>query len=187
STDLGESSLIMAIGGGSVEFIFCSMDEIFWKKSFPVGAAKLMAAFHHSDPISDTDIKTVKDHLAIALAELKSKAIEFKPNKLVGSAGAFETFAALETSIFKQSNEFLKSDNYIFDPLQLKQVLKQLISSDHDERAANELIIPVRTDMIVVASILTEYILEFLNMQHITMSRYSLKEGLLLQGYAELH
>ena len=34
-----ETGLIMDIGGGSVEFIICNSTKIFWKRSFPLGAA----------------------------------------------------------------------------------------------------------------------------------------------------
>ena len=37
-----ETSLIMDIGGGSVEFILCNAEKVFWKKSYPMGAAKMM-------------------------------------------------------------------------------------------------------------------------------------------------
>ena len=183
ATDLGSSSLIMDIGGGSVEFIFCNNERIFWKKSYPVGAAKLMSAFHHSDPISSDDIEAVKGHLSAELAELAQRAAEFKPFQLVGSAGAFETFAALETQEFGKPQEALNSDSYSYSLNQLKAVLNKIINSAHNERAANNLIIPVRTDMIVVASVLTQYIMKTLNIQQVVMSRYSLKEGLLLEAF----
>lgn len=182
ATDLGKSSLLMDIGGGSVEFIFCSKEKIFWKKSYPVGAAKLMAAFHHSDPISNDDLQAVRHHLSTQLTELKEIAVEFKPEKLVGSAGAFETFAALETHNFNRAQQTPNADNYTYVTRQLKLVLNEIITSTHHERETNTLIIPVRTDMIVVASVLTEYILETLSLKQVVMSRYSLKEGLLLEA-----
>ena len=51
-----EKYLIIDIGGGSVEFIICNQKEIFWKRSYDIGAARLMEQFHHSDPISVADI-----------------------------------------------------------------------------------------------------------------------------------
>ncbi|MEO8795013.1 MAG: exopolyphosphatase, partial [Daejeonella sp.] len=54
-----ETCLIMDIGGGSVEFILASTNGIIWKKSYPIGAAKLMALFHHSDPISPEEITQI--------------------------------------------------------------------------------------------------------------------------------
>ncbi|MBK9638398.1 MAG: hypothetical protein IPO63_11480 [Bacteroidetes bacterium] len=41
-----QCQLIMDIGGGSTEFILCSKDKIFWKKSFRLGAARLLEIFH---------------------------------------------------------------------------------------------------------------------------------------------
>src|ERR1700761_8968309 len=46
-----QNSLIVDIGGGSVEFIIFNDKEIKWKQSFEVGAARLMDLFHHTDPI----------------------------------------------------------------------------------------------------------------------------------------
>jgi len=181
ATDLGASSLIMDIGGGSVEFIFCSNKDIFWKKSYPIGAAKLMAAFHHSDPISSSDSQTIWNHLAEQLAELKDKASQFKPLQLVGSAGAFETFAALETERSGKNLELLNKENYGFNVPELKSVLEKIIKSTHQEREQNQLIIPVRTDMIVVASILTGFIIEQMHIEKISMSKFSLKEGLVME------
>ncbi|MDQ4140147.1 MAG: phosphatase, partial [Bacteroidota bacterium] len=45
-----ERSLIIDIGGGSVEFIICDGDTIFWKQSFEIGAQRLMDKFFINDP-----------------------------------------------------------------------------------------------------------------------------------------
>ncbi|WP_207420861.1 Ppx/GppA phosphatase family protein [Desertivirga brevis] len=183
AVDLEDSSLIMDIGGGSVEFIFCSKAEIFWKKSYPVGAAKLMDAFHHSDPIAEKDLQKLLLHLEEQLQELKEVASIFQPSKLVGSAGAFETFAALESDRFGTAEEnFRRKGSYRFELGQLNAVIRDLIISTHDNRAGNSLIIPVRTDMIVVASTLTQFILEKLKISKVEMSDFSLKEGLLIEA-----
>ena len=47
-----EKSLIMDIGGGSIEFIIANQDETFWLKSFEVGGQRLVEKFHNQDPIS---------------------------------------------------------------------------------------------------------------------------------------
>ncbi|MFA6945692.1 MAG: exopolyphosphatase, partial [Pedobacter sp.] len=55
-----EKCLIMDIGGGSVEFIICNKEKIFWKMSYDIGVARLIEHFFNSDPISETDIKKLK-------------------------------------------------------------------------------------------------------------------------------
>ncbi|MEI7670195.1 MAG: exopolyphosphatase, partial [Pseudomonadota bacterium] len=46
-----EVCLLMDIGGGSTEFIIANGTEIFWKKSFPLGASILKQKFHHHEQI----------------------------------------------------------------------------------------------------------------------------------------
>lgn len=175
-----DSSLIMDIGGGSVEFIFCDGDGIKFKKSFPVGAAKLMEMFHHSDPIAENEIWSIRDYLKPTLSELKSAADNHKPKILIGSAGAYETFAALcQLESDGITSSIVKSFN--FDMNSLSKVLSDLIRSTHIERATNPAILSVRTDMIVVASILTNELIKTLKIQSVMMSTYALKEGLLIE------
>lgn len=176
--NLTESSLIMDIGGGSVEFIIADAAGILWKKSYPIGAAKLMAAFHHSDPISDTDIKAISHHLDEVLADLKRNAIEFNPKLLIGSAGAFETFAALcQIKTDGKPPDIKKS--FTFDGAQLDAVISDILSSNHTQRVNNPAILPVRTDMIVVAAVLTRYVIKALEIESVKLSTFALKEGLL--------
>src|SRR5665213_2651103 len=56
-------SLVMDIGGGSVEFIICNKDRIRWKQSFEAGAARLMDRFHHRDPIAPESITALTLYL----------------------------------------------------------------------------------------------------------------------------
>jgi exopolyphosphatase/guanosine-5'-triphosphate,3'-diphosphate pyrophosphatase len=48
-----EPVLIMDVGGGSVEYIICNRDEIFWKQSFNIGISVLYNKFHKTEPISE--------------------------------------------------------------------------------------------------------------------------------------
>jgi exopolyphosphatase/guanosine-5'-triphosphate,3'-diphosphate pyrophosphatase len=60
----------MDIGGGSVEFIIGNDDEIVWKQSFEIGAARLMDMFHQTDPIPVQSIKEMTRYLDGKLTEL---------------------------------------------------------------------------------------------------------------------
>lgn len=177
---LQENSLILDIGGGSVEFIFANVNGILWKKSYPIGAAKLMTRFHHTDPIPDAEIKNIQDHLQEVLTDLKATSRNLKPQRLIGSAGAFETFAAL-CQIKTQGASSPIGKHFCFDFELLNEVLKDILKSTHQQRAANPAILSVRTDMIVVASVLTQYVIDELNVGLVELSSFSLKEGLLAE------
>ncbi len=178
-----ETALIMDIGGGSVEFILCNASQLFWKKSYPVGAAKLMELFHHSDPVSKDDINAIHHHLQNTLTELAEQCSLFNPKVLIGAAGAFETFASLVCHRFNLPTDLLKEPGFTFHTNQFLIVADHILKSTHQQRSASPQIIPVRTDMIVVATILTLYIINLLKTDHLKRSAYALKEGMLFKFY----
>ncbi|MGF7039155.1 exopolyphosphatase [Mucilaginibacter lappiensis] len=174
-----QNSLIMDIGGGSVEFILGNVDNIIWKQSFEIGAARLMDLFHRTDPIPPASIEALNLYLEDSLPDLFSAVTGHQVDTLIGSSGAFETFAeVIET---EKGNPFdLKTTkNYSFDEEELLTQTNKFVQSTHLQRAANKAIIPVRVDMIVVASLITRFIMHKLEIHKVLMCTNSLKEGVL--------
>lgn len=172
---ISETSLIMDIGGGSTEFIICTPEGPLWKKSYNIGAARLMQAYFKSDPINETDQKLILDHLSATLPELKEACVHYNPRHLIGSAGAFETFASLlfeDLDVKKIISCALPLDGY-------KKLAAVLIASSHEERMQIKGLIPLRVDMIVLACILTNYIIEEIRPDRLSLSTYDLKMGVL--------
>ena len=170
-----QASLIMDIGGGSTEFIICTPQQLLWKKSYNIGAARLMQAWFHSDPISSGEKSAILQHLDNELQELKSACALHQPKGLIGSAGAFETFAAM---LLKDID--LKQTTYAqFDLSAYQKLAATLLTSTHAERAAMPNLISLRVDMIVIAALITSYILEEIQLDTISLSTYDLKMGVL--------
>jgi exopolyphosphatase/guanosine-5'-triphosphate,3'-diphosphate pyrophosphatase len=170
-----KKSLIMDIGGGSTEFILCDEHELFWKKSYNIGAARLMQLFFKSDPINEFDKQEILNHLTKELGDLKMKCEQFKPEILIGSAGAFETFTQMllpELKIKDISSAEIPYSAY-------QQLSKELIDASQNERRKMPNLIPLRVDMIVMAGILTNYVLSEMNINQIKLSTYDLKMGVL--------
>jgi exopolyphosphatase/guanosine-5'-triphosphate,3'-diphosphate pyrophosphatase len=165
-------SLIMDIGGGSTEFILCDTAKVIWKKSYNIGAARLMQAFFKSDPISEADQLAINQHLNDQLEELLAICNIHQPQTLIGSAGAFETFQMMINGNLPARTANIAHDSY-------EKLSQQLIAATHEQRAKMEGLIPLRVDMIVMAAILTDYVLEKLNIKQITLSTYDLKMGAL--------
>lgn len=168
-------SLIMDIGGGSTEFIFCDEQGFYWKKSFDIGAARLMQKFFKSDPINSTDQTNIQQHLEETLQELIDFGKEFKAITLIGSAGAFETYSAM----LNPSVDISKVATAEIDTVKYQELAEQLIKADHEERSKMPNLIPLRVDMIVMAATITNYVLAALNLEKIMLSTYDLKMGVL--------
>ena len=178
-----QTSLIMDIGGGSVEFIVGNENAILWKQSFEIGAARLMDKFHRTDPIPRESINALEIYLEEHLLSLLAVASKYPVDSIIGSSGAFETFAELIE--LEKNNPFtLDIKNHTFDFNELVAVTNKLIASSHNERKDTKGIIPIRVDMIVVASLITRFITQKLGIHKVCLSTYSLKEGVLAEMMA---
>ncbi|MFD0764223.1 exopolyphosphatase [Mucilaginibacter lutimaris] len=176
-----ENALIMDIGGGSVEFIIGNNKQVLWKESFEIGAARLMDKFHQTDPIPVASIKEMSRYLDAKLIDLFGAALKYKPVNIIGSSGAFESFAEVIERTKGRAFDLKKIRSYEFDTDNLLDLIELLIKSNHSLRASIKGIIPVRVDMIVVASLLTIYMMQKMGIPDVSMSTYSLKEGVLAQ------
>ncbi|WP_316840271.1 exopolyphosphatase [Pedobacter gandavensis] len=170
-----ERCLIMDIGGGSTEFIICDPKQVYWKKSYNIGAARLMQAYFHSDPINTSDRSAITQHLTTELADLKENLNLYQPSHLIGSAGAFETFTGMlypELDLKAIKSHPIPLSDY-------QQLSSTFIASSHAEREKMPGLIKLRVDMIVMATLLTDYILELGNLHQMSLSTYDLKMGVL--------
>ncbi|HEY8400064.1 MAG TPA: phosphatase [Cytophagaceae bacterium] len=178
--DLGKcTSMVMDIGGGSVEFIICNAEQIFWKESFEIGAQRLLDLFHKTDPISPAELQSLVDYLEQKLTSL-IKAVEiYKPVALVGSSGTFDTLCEIDVQK-KGINFSLETEKeYTLMLDAFESIYFEIITKDRNERMEIPGMVEMRVDMIVVASSLIYYVLHAFRINKIRVSAYALKEGVL--------
>jgi exopolyphosphatase/guanosine-5'-triphosphate,3'-diphosphate pyrophosphatase len=169
------NSLIIDIGGGSVEFILCTDTAIRWKQSFEIGAARLMALFHETDPVPEDARDSLLTYLSEKLKPLAAQLRRFPTLRLIGSSGAFETFAEMIDPGFDVESAITRD----LPTGALNDALSWLIASSHNARASHPGIAPLRVDMIVSAALITRFVMELTSAQKVTMTTYSLKEGVI--------
>lgn len=173
-----QKSLIIDIGGGSVEFIIGNEDEIFWKKSYDIGGQRLLEQFQKSDPITDEQLKQLDDHFETTLSELFERLKSHNPLSLIGSSGTFDTlseiFCLKEKIVMREEDPEIPMTIAGFYP-----IYNELITRNRSQRMAIPGMIEMRVDMIVVACCLIRYILDRHSFTSMRVSTYSLKEGAL--------
>ncbi|MDX2195697.1 MAG: exopolyphosphatase [Cytophagales bacterium] len=182
--DIGdEHVLIMDIGGGSVEFIICNSNQILWKKSYEIGAQRLLDMFHDTDPIRLEQIDALYDYLTHHLSDLKHNINIYKPQTMIGSSGTFDTLC----EIYSRENELpidLENDTeYEIPVAYFEKIFRKIIKMNVQERKAIQGMSVMRVDMIVVASCLIDYMLKKFKLKRLKISFYSLKEGVLYLNY----
>lgn len=182
---INETSMIMDIGGGSVEFIICNQDKIFWKQSFEIGGQRLMDKFMKSDPISMRSVQQMNDFFREKLLPLANACHQYAPETLIGSSGSFDTlidmFFMKEKGMLPPATEV----GFEYSLPKFYQAYDELIFKNHEERMAIPGMIELRVDMIVVAVCLIKYIVQTFEIKHISVSNYSLKEGILAKIMAD--
>lgn len=180
--DLGtKPSLIMDIGGGSVEFILCDAKKVFWKGSFEIGAQRLVDQFHSSDPISAQEIKKLTNYLDEKLAALFEVASSYRPLTLIGSSGSFDTLCEIDIREQGLSVDIEHEKEYSISLEAFEKMYVEIITKNKQQRLQIPGMIEMRAEMIVVACILTAHIVKRLSASSIRVSTYALKEGMLCE------
>lgn len=172
----GQTTLMMDIGGGSVEFIIGTSREVFWKRSFEIGGQRLLDAFHYHDPILQDEVEKLESYCKEKLQPLIEAIENFKPTALVGASGTFDTL----TDIYFESMLQCKlTGQHVFElpTVDFERIFEMLKTKNREERLKIPGMIAMRVDMIVVASCLIEFILRYVPVEAIVCSHYSLKEG----------
>lgn len=173
-----EKSLIVDIGGGSIEFIIGDNDNIYWKKSLEIGAQRLLEEFQKHDPITPEEMASLDQHFQKTLEPLFEAIRQHHTHTLVGSSGTFDTLS----DIFCIRHDIHKSPEEIETPLSLAgffEIYHELLKKNREERMQIPGMIEMRVDMILVACCLIRYLLEKYPFERIRVSTYSLKEGVL--------
>jgi exopolyphosphatase/guanosine-5'-triphosphate,3'-diphosphate pyrophosphatase len=175
-------SLILDIGGGSVEFIWCQRLEPIWKQSFEIGGLRMMERFHQQDPITPEKAAEARLWLEEQLQPLWELAESRKPPVLLGCSGAFDTLGDMQ---FRHQNQEKKAEDFPWGEIQpdfLKQKALPLRFLPLEQRLQIPGMIPLRAGMMPLALVLIQLLLDRLSCPAIRYSTWSLKEGLLFQN-----
>lgn len=180
SLDLGEEkSLIMDIGGGSNEFIIANHQEIFWKRSYPLGVSRLLQWLNPSDPIAEDEIEQLKEHLNAQMNDLYEACQAHGVKTLIGSSGSFDSLSEMISLHYYDTELDEERKHFDFKLDDFHSVKKMIIDSTKEERLEMRGLHRIRRDMIVMAVIMIDLVIEKCHIQRMQQSAYSLKEGIL--------
>ncbi len=175
--DLNNPVLVMDIGGGSTEFIMAEDNQVIWKKSFELGAARFLQELKPSDPIIPEEIEKAKNHFKDTLQPLAMRLKKYPIQTLIGCSGSFESLADMIKA--EKGDNTTIGKLYRFDNDDLKELYRKLIVSSEKERKNMPGLVDYRVDTIVYAAILIRHIMKRFKTEKLYYSTYALKEGIL--------
>lgn len=173
------SSLIMDIGGGSVEYIISNNTGIQWQRSFEIGGQRLWDAFHNSDaPITPEQLTQLDTYIDTQLQPLWEAVMQHSPTLLIGASGTFQSLASMHS----QRTDTPLDPQATAHPLPIasfEAIYEDIRYKSREERLDVPGLSAKRVDFIVVALTLIHKVLQKTGITHMTYSTYSLKMGLL--------
>ena len=171
--------LIIDIGGGSTEFIIANSEETFWRKSYKLGVARLLEMFEPANPIKLEDVTAIDDYLEESLEKMLEMAEVYEVNCLIGSSGSFDTLAEIISCKNGNCDLWKKDTNYQFLMTDYNGIQRMITESTLEQRLHMEGLVPMRADMIVIAVVIINYLLNRLIIHDLRLSSFALKEGLI--------
>lgn len=170
-----QNVLVLDIGGGSNEIIIGNSHDYHWKRSYDLGISRLLQKFNPSDPIKPTEINDVEAFLNAELADMVAPVERYKPQMIVGSSGSFDTYR----SVLTQAN-LIKANGNPSIEIPIEEYFKlhnHLLTTTKEQRIAIPGMDPMRVEMIVLATIFTNFLIKKFNLKTMMQSSYALKEG----------
>jgi len=168
---------ILDIGGGSNEIIIANSEQIFWKKSYPLGMTRLLEQFQPSDPIKMDELCEIEAYLKDQLHDLLEAFRNYSVKTLIGSSGSFSTLrqvlladASLDSSLDTRYNIKMSDFNSLH---------KRFLKSTLEERKQMQGMDLTRVHLMVIASIFINLLVKESDVSILFQSAYALKEGAL--------
>ena len=170
-----ENVIILDIGGGSNEIAIGNSHSCHWRQSYNLGISRLLQQFKPSDPIKPQEIGEIENYIETEIADLHEPMETFKPRMIIGSSGSFDTYR----SILTQAKIIGPNGNPSVEiPIEeYFKLHKHLVSTNKAQRDAIPGMDPMRVEMIVLATIFTNYLIRRYGVSVMIQSAYSLKEG----------
>jgi exopolyphosphatase/guanosine-5'-triphosphate,3'-diphosphate pyrophosphatase len=179
SMDLsGKPTLIVDVGGGSVELIVGNDRGMLQGQSLKLGAIRLKDLFLHRDPPGKSMIKalnrTVESTTYSALRRFRVKRFQ----RLVGTSGMIGNLA--EVIHLRRTGRPLTQSNMATFTLEEVQAVEQdLFASDFTARLAIPGLDPKRADTLLPATTVIRALMERTGQEALTVSSSAIREGLI--------
>lgn len=176
-------TVVVDIGGGSVEITQGTGSTLATGKSFKLGVIRLTERFVQSDPISEREERRMVRYIESALKDYLKEITAAGFDRVVGTSGSILSVGIIAAT--KEDGEIPASvRNRRVSAKQMRRARKAICSAPLQKRLTIPGLEPRRGDIAVAGSILIDVILQRLKATEITLCDMSLREGIVLDYVA---
>lgn len=169
----GHQSLLIDIGGGSVELTFSESTQIISTKSFPFGTVRTLNLLKKRN-LSEAQLSLIVGDFIPPLSEfLRSSTHSFPLDFAIGTGGNLEALGRLKSKILRRSSRGLIT----FQELEL--IIQKIRSLSIKDRIEKLDLRADRADVIIPAAIMVQTTMRLAQVEKILIPFVGLKDGLL--------
>lgn len=172
--DLHEKiSLLIDIGGGSVELTIADHGRPLGSQTFKLGTVRLLQLLEERN-LKERHLRSViGDHLAPVEKFIRSKLKGLHIDHAIGTGGNFECLGKLRVALLQKSSIFSMTR------VELEELVQHLESMSVKERVQFLRLRPDRADVIIPAALVTDAILTLAEIDVLTIPYVGLRDGIL--------
>ena len=177
--DLGQArTLVMDIGGGSLELALSAEGIVEHLASLPLGAIRLTERYL-AEPIARRDVKKLRS-AARKMIRKEIRARDWRGARVIGSGGTFTNLGDIHLA--RHGVAMARSVHGAVIPREeLEHVLDMLVAMTAEERRTVPGLNPERADIIVAGLAVAAEVMARIDARELLVSRYGIREGLLLE------
>ena len=181
----GEPSLILDIGGGSVELIVVEGGQPTALHSLKLGCARMTERFLKDDPPSAASVKKLEAHLRHELEPALHAAVRAGARRVIATSGTMlclVSMAAHRLGVHPGKN----LHGLTVDPAGIARLARLLRESDRERRARIKGMDAKRIDLIYAGAAVADQVLRGVRATSLTACTWALREGILVD-YIQRH
>lgn len=178
-----EASVVVDIGGGSVEVTRGLGPAMELGRSFKLGVIRLTERFVKSDPLERRDERKLVHHIDAEIGKYLRQVVRAGFERVIGTSGTILSIGTVVTAADGRGDQSLR--NRRIAAKQIHRMRKELLGLNIEKRMRVPGLEPRRVDLVVAGIVLIDEILQRLGAEEITLCDLSLREGVVLDYIAQ--
>jgi exopolyphosphatase/guanosine-5'-triphosphate,3'-diphosphate pyrophosphatase len=172
-------ALFIDIGGGSTEVSIGDQSHYYFLNSLNLGSVRLTNMFLQDEtgPVSEEQYEQIKTYIRRKAADVIKELSKHSVGCAIGSSGTIENLARIAFVYLHrtthESYEKLEYDD-------LKEIVRAMCALPLEERRKFPGINAQRADIVIAGAAIIETLMEELELSEIKVSKFGLREGLLI-------
>jgi exopolyphosphatase/guanosine-5'-triphosphate,3'-diphosphate pyrophosphatase len=180
SLDLRDASTVLVdIGGGSVELVLAERGVVKVQESLKLGVLRLAERFFEHDPPARDEVEALEEYLDRQLASFYKRTRGVEIERVIGTSGTVLNLAAIALQMDGGAVPE-RLHGITLRAKDVQRVRKLLVRSDRDGRQRLPGLDRRRVDTIVPGVILLDHVMRRLEVAELTTCEWALREGVLL-------